>query len=521
MLQFYRCHFFNLTNVTYSNMVKTNGQDILVDILTTIKRVPQNKAFVINDNTYTYEDLGAYIASVYHQIAKREDDVIGIIAENNIETYSSILAVLLCGKTYVILHPSYPESRNLKIVTLAGLHTIICSDSDNTDYLEQNGSHLIYPEFKSDHAIETVTYKTPNDNNAYIIFTSGSTGEPKGVPISRGNLNAFYAAYQQIGWKLDASDRMLQMFELTFDVSVVSTLYPLAIGACIYTVGYNDVKYLKIFELLEQYELTFAAVAPSVIQLISPYLDEIHLPSLKYLVVTAEASQTELLDRFRKSIPNAEIYNLYGPTEATIYCTYYPIPLTGKAKQHNGMVAIGKPFDGIDVLIVDENGNKLPNGTAGEMWVAGPQVMKGYYNDSEKTGQAFAATVDGTLYYKTGDLCIMDDDNDIIYCGRKDYQVKIQGFRIELSEIEYTAKQFFDAAPNIVVIPVFSAGICSELHMAVEVPSCDKDALYQNLSQKLPYYMLPKRIHLIEQFPTTASNKIDRKQISQLINPQS
>lgn len=498
-----------------------NSYDLLADILTTIKQVSQNKAFVIDDNTYTYEELGTQTATIYNHISKLDDATVGIVADNNIETYASILAVLFSGKTYVILHPSNPRSRNLRIARLAGLRTIICSNHDDFEYLGENGTHLIYPKPETSHSIETIEYRGFNDNNAYIIFTSGSTGEPKGVPISHANLNAFYSAYQQIGWKLDANDRMLQMFELTFDVSVVSTLYPLTLGACIYTVGYKDVKYLKVFELLEQYEVTFAAIAPSVIQLISPYLDEIDLPSLKYLVVTAEASQTELLDRFKKSIPNAQIYNLYGPTEATIYCTYYQIPHTGESKQHNGMVAIGKPFDGIDVRIVDEDGHEVPNGAVGEMWISGPQVMEGYYNDPEKTEQALVKTTDGSIFYKTGDLCIMDDDKDIIYCGRKDYQVKIQGFRIELSEIEYTAKQYFEIAPTIVVVPIFSAGICSELHMAVEVPSCDKDALYEYLKQKLPSYMLPKGIHCIAQFPTTASNKTDRKQISQLINHQS
>lgn len=496
----------------------TNNSDLLADILATIRQVPQNNAFVIEDKAYTYKELGSYIAAVYQCISKLEDETIGIVAGNNIETYASILAVLFSGKTYVILHPSYPESRNLKIAGLAGLHTVICSDRDGYEYLSQHDIRLISPDRKTAHSIEAITYTASGDKNAYIIFTSGSTGEPKGVPISRNNLNAFYKAYHNIGWKLDASDRMLQMFELTFDVSVVSTLYPLAIGACIYTVGYKDVKYLKVFELLEQYELTFAAVAPSVLQLISPYFDEIDLPSLKYLVVTAEASQTELLERFRKSIPNAEIYNLYGPTEATIYCTYYHVPRREACKQHNGMVAIGKPFEGIYVIITDEDGNKMPHGTLGEMWVSGPQVMNGYFNDPQKSAQALVKTADGTRYYKTGDLCIMDDDEDIIYCGRKDYQVKIQGFRIELSEIEYTAKQYFEQTPNVVVIPVLSAGICSELHMAVETPSCDKEALYNYLGQKLPHYMLPKHIHCIEQFPTTASNKIDRKQISQLIN---
>ena len=116
---------------------------------------------------------------------------------------------------------------------------------------------------------------------------------------------------------------MLQMFELTFDVSIVSFLYPLTLGACIYTVSPEGVKYINVIETLEKYDLTFAAVAPSLLQLLRPYFPEIHLPALRYLVVTAEASDAELLDAFRKCVPNASFINLYGPTEGTIYCTAY------------------------------------------------------------------------------------------------------------------------------------------------------------------------------------------------------
>ena len=110
--------------------------------------------------------------------------------------------------------------------------------------------------------------------NAYIIFTSGSTGEPKGVPISRRNLNAFYTAYHRLDWQLDENDQMLQMFELTFDVSIVSFLYPLTLGACIYTVSPEGVKYINVIETLEKYDLTFAAVAPSLLQLLRPYFPD-------------------------------------------------------------------------------------------------------------------------------------------------------------------------------------------------------------------------------------------------------
>ena len=365
------------------------------------------------------------------------------------------------------------------------------------------------------HAAEDILH-TAEEENAYIIFTSGSTGEPKGVPISRRNLNAFYTAYHRLGWQLDENDRMLQMFELTFDVSIVSFLYPLTLGACIYTVSPEGVKYINVIETLEKYDLTFAAVAPSLLQLLRPYFPEIHLPALRYLVVTAEASDAELLDAFRKCVPNASFINLYGPTEGTIYCTAYRIPVTS-CKHHNGMTAIGRPFEGIDALIMDNDGRPLPTGETGELWISGNQVMGGYWNAPEKNGECLVETANGKVYYKTGDLCRMDADGDIIYCGRKDSQIKIQGFRIELSEIEHVAKNFFNGECRVVVIPKYDNGNQCELHLVVEKKQLDKQQMEEYLYSRLPYYMIPKHMHCLEQFPLNTSSKTDRKKIQELI----
>lgn len=504
-------HFYNM------NIDKTECPDMIADILNAAERYSSNNAFVIDDVPYTYDYLLRLVNDISAVLSEITPDVIGIVAENDIETYAAILAVLRCGKTYVILHPSYPESRNRRIIQIAGIELVLCTFScpqsvrniKEADFICI--SQLFYG-YTTRHA-----YKKDDEQNAYIIFTSGSTGEPKGVPISRCNLNAFYSAYAALGWHLDHRDRMLQMFELTFDVSVVSLLYPLTLGACVYPVGYKEVKYLKVFELLEKYELTFAAVAPSLLQLFSPFFDEICLPSLKYLVVTAEAAQAELLSRFRACAPNASFVNLYGPTEGTIYCTAYHIPSQGTCKQHNGMVAIGRPFAGIDVLITDDEGNSVPQGSDGELWISGKQVMSGYWKDEEKSALSIVKASDGKTYYKTGDICRMDADGDIIYCGRKDFQVKIQGFRVELSEIEYAARQFFENACNAVVIPKKKDGGYCELHLVVEKESCDTSNLEKHLKEQLPVYMLPRQIHCMKSFPLSTSNKVDRKTIERLI----
>ena len=480
-------------------------------------RYAMRPALVIDDRTYTYQELFGLVGSICETLRNLNGNMIGITAENRMETYASILAVLISGKTYVMLHPDYPAERNCRIARQSGIGLLLFS-GENGDILPADISarRVSLSSYRPASHSGIMMYDVAPDVPAYIIFTSGSTGEPKGVPISRKNLNAFYQAYNALGWELDENDRMLQMFELTFDVSVVSFLYPLTFGACVYAVPQKGMKYLNVLDIMERHRLTFAAVAPSVLRLSRPYFGEICFPELRYLIVTAEATDVNLLDEFRPCIPNATVINLYGPTEATIYCTSYVIPAEG-AKHHNGMAAIGKPFQGMDYMIASPSGERLPAGETGELWIAGPQLMSGYWCAPEKTAECFVTDSSGKLYYRTGDLCMADSDGDIIYCGRKDTQVKIQGFRIELGEIEYHVKAYYEHTCNALVLPVYTSDGGCELHLVIEKDAEDTEELERYMQSHLPSYMLPRRIHFIHRFPQNNSNKTDRNQLLKYI----
>lgn len=496
-------------------MEKKNDADMLAAMVQASNRYAMRPALVLDDRTYTYQELFGLAGSICETLRNLHGDTVGIAAENRMETYASILGVLLSGKTYVMLHPDYPAERNARIARQSGISLWLYS-GENAHMLPADirAIRVSLPSHRL--ALPSGIEEVDSDVPAYIIFTSGSTGEPKGVPISRKNLNVFYRAYQALGWQLDENDRMLQMFELTFDVSVVSFLYPLTLGACVYPVPQQGMKYLNVLDIMERHRLTFAAVAPSVLRLSRPYFGEICFPDLRYLVVTAEATDVTLLHEFRPCIPNATVVNLYGPTEATIYCTSYVIPAEG-AKHHNGMAAIGKPFQGMDYRIASPSGKPLPAGETGELWISGPQLMSGYWGAPEKTAECFVTDSSGKLYYRTGDLCRADADGDIVYCGRKDTQVKIQGFRIELGEIEYHVKAFYKHGCNAVVLPVYTSDGSCELHLAVERETEDTERLEQYLQSHLPPYMCPRHIHFIPCFPQNNSNKTDRKQLLKFI----
>lgn len=476
--------------------------DLLSDIVSAAERFADRPALVIEDTTYSYRMLFSMVCHIRKEIGDRGGDTVGVVARNKVETYASILAVLMSGKTYVILHPDYPVERNRFISVHAGAELIL-------DYGAGVLAHDVLP------AEEVSVMPKSTDLPAYVIFTSGSTGEPKGVPVSRRNLNAFYAAYRSLGWDMCEEDRVLQMFQLTFDVSVVSFLYPLSVGACVYTVPDGGIRYMSVMDIIDRCRITFATVAPSVLRLMAPYFSEIHLPYLRFLAVTAEATDTGLADAFRPCIPNADIVNLYGPTEATIYCTSYRIPVQG-CKQHNGIISIGRPFPGVEAVIEGDDGMPAGTGEKGELLIGGPQVMDGYWKDPGRTSESFVISADGKRFYRTGDICYMDADGDIMYCGRKDTQVKVQGYRVELGEIEHRARMFYRDRCHVAVIPVSRDGSC-ELHLAVDHAEGDREPLMAYLQSHLPPYMIPAGIHFIGTFPQNGSSKTDRKKIKEII----
>lgn len=497
------------------------NNNILEKIQEGIQSHPEHNAFFIQGQYYTYRELEIKIAGIVNAIqtfTSERNQCIGIIEADNIETYASLLAVLFSGNTYVILNPHNPLERNKSILESTGINLVLASKEERTELNSICKNLIITSNLKNDNSLILDPCETNNESLAYIIFTSGSTGIPKGVPISHKNLNAFYEAYSSLGFQLSSDDRMLQMFDLCFDVSVVSTLYPLSLGACVYTVAQDGVKYTQVYELLEDEELSFATIAPSLLSYLKPYFEEIHLPKLKYLGVTAEASNWDLLSGFLPCCPNAKLVNLYGPTEGTIYCTSYLVD-TSRVNTYNGMLAIGNPFKNIDAKIIDDNLNECQVGEKGELIISGDQIMNAYWNQPEKTEEVLLDLAEGhksVKYYRTGDLCYWGEDECIYYCGRKDYQVQIQGFRVELNEIEHIVRQYHCKGSNVVIANTNTLGN-QELHLFLENFEGEELELNSFLENKLPAYMCPKQIHKVGNMPLNTSGKIDRKQLINLI----
>ncbi len=478
----------------------------------------EKTAFFIRGKAYTYTQFADRISRIRKAIAaqiKEQDKIIGLVTSDHIDTYASIIALWMEGKAYVPVNPNLPVNRNENILEQADVKTLMGPE----ELFPVNGRHFILTEQLAAAPVDVSPKACSDEEMAYILFTSGTTGFPKGVPITRKNLSAFIWSFNQLPIQFNSNDRYLQMFEFTFDLSVMSYILPLLNGACIYTIPKDKIKYNYVVELLEEHGLTILLLVPSTLHYLRPYLEEIKAPQLRYSMFCGEAIHTDILSEWQECIPNAEIYNIYGPTEHTVVCTAYQYKREGENKAYNGVLSVGKVMPGTTAIIMDESGKLLPSGEMGELCLAGNQLTKGYWKNEEKNKEAFFIQeweAKPMRFYRTGDLCVMDKDGDILYHGRKDNQVKVQGFRIELSEVEFHAKSYLQKI-NAVALAINNAIGNTELYLVIEAKNADTNQLKLHMKKFLPEHMIPTQINFLEEFPLNINGKIDRNKIKELI----
>jgi len=500
---------------------------MFITIIDSFEKYRDKNALCIKDTYYTYGQLEYYTHSISEEIIKTlppDDCAIGILAVDDILTYAALLAAMFNGKAYVPINPLYPPFRNASIIKEAGVKTVI-SALDKNQTVNICGTDKINYFNSNKKTIKPIKFNTKYDADntlVYILFTSGSTGTPKGVPISRKNLFAFCDAFLDLGKKYSSDDRFLQMFDLTFDLSVVSYIIPLMLGACIYTVGTpSGVKYTEVYKILDKYEITFALMVPSIITSLKPYFEDILLNKLKFSLFCGEALKVDIINEWQKCVPNALIQNIYGPTEGTVVCFNYDC-IADNIKSANGIISIGKPMKGTSPIIIDENCNIIEDGSRGELCISGNQITNGYYNNPDLNNVNFININNKNqekVFYKTGDICYRDQEGDYMYCGRIDHQIKVQGYRIELSEVEFYAEKFAQGNEIAAVTRVNKQGN-TEIVIFVKSDNDIKQFLYNSMRNALPSYMIPSDIKILKNFPYNSNGKINRKELYKLAEIQ-
>lgn len=469
-----------------------------------------NNAVCIDEEYTTYGDLRLKVNGIRKAIQANipsDEKGLGLIVYSLPDTYAAIIAFWLEGKYYVPMLPFAPIERNQSVVKESGIKHVFSRSGFNQDLGIDTLNIDEIPECFDDMLFDASALKT--DDLAYLLFTSGSTGTPKGVPITYGNLDAFIASMWALGHELHEDDRCLQMFELTFDFSVTSYVLPIFAGACIYIIPEGEIKASYVLDLLEEYHLTVLNLVPSVITYLKRFFDELCIEETRLCSFCGEALLDEITKEWQKCIPNCRIINFYGPTEDTVFCTYYDFDVE-KVKAHNGVVSIGKDMPNDYSIILNECDQIAADMEEGELCLRGPQLTPGYWNPENDKNVFFE--MDGYRWYRTGDLCYRDSEGDYMYIGRKDFQAKIQGFRVELSEIEHYAKEAHESRPECICVAYQSNGLTS-LGLAVHSKPLDKEIFINHIKSQLPPYEVPSKVLFFDAFPLNTNGKIDRKVI--------
>ncbi len=445
---------------------------------------------------------------------------IGVFSDRHLDFLTAMLAIFKAGGAYLPLSPTQPAERTRQIITQSEVGLILSDRSLPNDTPAQI---LTFTDLDSRDADSgnLVTRSTP-DSLAYIIFTSGSTGTPKGAMLEhRGMLNHLLAKVTDL--QLTPADVVAQTASQTFDISIWQFLVPLLVGGKVEIVPPEiAAEPIQLLTLARQQSITILEVVPSLLRMMLDSIGShrIDLSSLRWLLLTGEALPPQLVREWLTLYPNIPLMNAYGPTECSDDVTHYPIHQPPAPDVLT--IPIGRPVANTQLYILDRGMQPVPIGVDGELYVGGAGVGRGYLNAPDLTAKAFVANPFGAgRLYKTGDKVRYLLDGKIDFLGRLDYQVKIRGFRIELGEIEAVLSSHPQVRESIVIASrqVLVAYVVGGTHpVAARHPSQEgiypcpsASELREFLKGKLPDYMVPNAIVMLESMPLTGNGKIDRK----------
>jgi amino acid adenylation domain-containing protein len=478
-------------------------------------RTPDNIAVVAGDRRLTYRELverAARLAGVLRGRGVRQEQLVALALSRSDWLPVAILAVWRAGGAYLPVDPEYPAERIAFILDDAR-PVLVLTDQESEGSLPANCPRIVLddPELDAEFGAETDTAPDPGhsavttDGAAYVIYTSGSTGRPKGVVVSHRNLVNFQLAMREL-LRLGEHDRLAAVSTAAFDASVLELYPPLISGGTLVLVPRESVREpSRLAELIERERVTIMQATPSLWQMLLIAVPAA-LRSLRMLT-GGEALPRHVADELRKL--GSEVVNLYGPTETTVYSTC--VRLDGRT----GSPAIGAPVDNTRVYVLDDHLRPVPEAAVGELYLAGAGVARGYLGRPGLTAGRFLADPHGTpgsRMYRTGDLARWGRDGQLEYLGRTDHQVKIRGFRIELGEVEAALNEHPDVHGSVVIARETRPGELSLVGYLVrgEGIAPDLDSVRAHLAAKLPDYMVPPALVVLDSLPVTDNGKVDR-----------
>jgi D-alanine--poly(phosphoribitol) ligase subunit 1 len=474
-------------------------------------RYSKRKAFCAGTENYTYLEFLSLVNGSRRMLETdprfRPQKPVGVLCNSLAETYAAIYAIWFSGAVFVPLSASSPATVNEKIIKKYQIELIFWAGENPGKYRFETAK--ILANRKAVSAESFPLHNWQEDQVVYVLNTSGSTGTPKNVPINLKNLTAFVEGFLERYPELNDTDNFLQTYELSADASFTGHVIPFLLGATVFSVPENTFRPFAVAKILKEQPVTWTKVTPSLLACLRPFFSSLDLPGIKHFHFGGEALPADMVETWRAHVPNAEISNGYGPTETTVTAILYKCLPGEKLKAKNNIVSIGLPLKNVEVIIrKTDHKNEY-----GELFIAGNQVMEGYWFADEQPFIKVHAKNRSTRFYPTGDQVWQDHEGNLFFMGRFDDQVKISGYRVDLVEIENAVRTMVPGMGNVAAAAVETSPGMRQLIVFIENYSGNGEEITGQMALHFPRYKIPERVIGVPQFPLNSSGKADKKML--------
>jgi amino acid adenylation domain-containing protein len=462
-------------------------------------------------------DLAGHIAARLVAAGVRPGDLVPVLVPRRL-VIPAILGVLMAGAAYVPLDPRYPDTRLASLAERVGAGVIVTDDELVVRAKAWHTGSFVLVGDAADSDLPATSVEVAPDDLAYVMFTSGSTGTPKGVKITHRNVTRLMTEASAI-YDLGAEDVWTMLHSYAFDFSVWEMWGALLFGGRLVVVEDDEARAPdELLDLMDREGVTVLSQTPSALAALAG-ADELRpagLDRLRLIVLGGERLDPATLSGWfaRRGDEQPRVVNMYGITETTVHVTYCPITAQDAAADAGS--PIGVPLPDLDVSLRDEDGAPTPVGEVGEIWISGPGLARGYFGDDDATARSFRMAAwgpdDHRRTYLSGDLARADADGRLFYVGRRDEQVKVRGYRVELGEVGAALKAHPDVIDACVATDTGNSVGSRLLAWATVRPGGPgTHGLRAFLADRLPGHMVPNELRTVDSMPLTPNGKVDRK----------